>query len=343
MTEPAPIEAKILHRGAHYIARYLDCDDSPDIIVSFEYWKPEPTLDGEFSGEGFFRNRRMNAIGVMAATNDWFQHDEILVVIAAIKAATPGRRLIGYGGSMGGFAAINFADWLGLDHLVAVIPQFSIDRRRAPYEIRWRDEAAVIDFRHDRVDQVLCLRQGWIVYDPWCVDGQHVRDIQRTHALAELKVYFGGHAQFLMLQQANLFTQMLLDMLDGSFDRVAFVRAWRVARRDSAAFWLNLGGILLWRGQIGRGQIGRGQIGRGQIAAARRCLAQARMRPHPEPQGFVDLAGAIDAAAAQFGARAAAAETAFPPPAPAAAAVSDVARRPVWRRLAARVRRMILP
>lgn len=328
MTDPAPIEAKILHHGAQYIVRYLDCDDTPEIIVSFEYWKPAPTLDGEFSGEGFFRHRRMNAIGVMAATNDWFQRDEILAVIAAIKAATPGRRLIGYGGSMGGFAAINFADLLGLDHLVAVIPQFSVDAARAPYETRWREEAAVIDFRHDRIDQVPCLHNGWIVYDPWCVDGQHVRDIQRTHALAELPVYFGGHAQFLMLQQANLFTQMLLDMLDDSFDRVAFVRAWRVARRGSAAFWLNLGGILAWRGQI---------------AGAQRCLAQARNLPHPEPQGFGDLQGAIDAAAALFGARAEPAVAAIPPPAPAAAAVSDVARRPVWRRLAARVRRIILP
>lgn len=268
----------ILHRGPRYIARYLRCTDDPWVCVSFEYWKPAPTLDGEFSGEGFFRHRGLNAIGIMAATNDWYQDDEILAVLAAIRAATPGFRRIGYGGSMGGFATINFAAELELASLIAVIPQFSIDAAKAPYEPRWRDEAARIaaspnGFAHDAIAAAPPMTAGWMVFDPWCVDGLHARDINRRHAIGELRIPFGGHAQMLMLQQANVYTDMFTDMLAERFDPAAFRRTWRAARRTSAAFWLGLAKTLLARGECG---------------AALRCIAEARRLPHPEP-AWIDL------------------------------------------------------
>jgi hypothetical protein len=278
---PAPGEAptlRILHRGPRYIARYLQCNADPWVVICFEYWKPDPTLDGEFSGEGFFRHRGLNAIGIMAAENDWFQDDEILDVVAAIRAATPGFRRIGYGGSMGGFAAINFAHDLDLASLVAVIPQFSIDAAKAPYETRWRGEAARLAFRHDKIGLIPPVTQGWMVFDPWCLDGLHARDIQRRHVLGEVAVPFGGHAQMLMLQQADVYTDMFTDMLEERFDPTAFRRRWRVARRMSAAFWLGLAQALLAR-QTG---------GERNREVALRALAEARRLPHPEP-AWIDL------------------------------------------------------
>ena len=261
-------ETRVLHRGAHYAVRFVHANDRPWAVVCFEYWKPQPTLDGEFSGEGFFRHRGLNAFGVMAAENDWFQRDEIIEALAAIRRAAPGWRLIGYGGSMGGFAAINFAHDLGLASLVAVIPQYSIDAAKAPYEPRWREEAARIDFAHDKIDRIAPVRNGWAIFDPWCVDGLHVADIQRRHRLGELRVPFGGHAQMLMLQQANVYTDMFTDMLEERFDPVAFRLRWRQARRGSAAFWLGVAQALLKRGNA---------------QGALRAVAQARALPHPEP------------------------------------------------------------
>jgi hypothetical protein len=294
-------DVTIIHRGPHYCVRFLRCNDTPWAVVCFEYWKPGPTLDGEFSGEGFFRHRGLNAFGIMAAENDWFQDDEIREALAAIRARTAGWRLIGYGGSMGGFAAINFANDLGLASLAVVIPQFSIDAAKAPYETRWRGEAARIVFHHDKIDRVPALTNGWIVYDPWCVDGQHVADIQRFHALGEVRVHLGGHAQMLMLQQAEVYTKLLLDMLEETFDPAEFRRSWRAARRRSAAYWLGLAQALLRRGQA---------------AAAQRAIAAARALPHPEPW-------AIDALEAE------------------ALAKRPVPRLPLWRRLARKLRNMV--
>ncbi len=267
---------EILHRGPRYIARFLRCDDRPWACVSFEYWKPVPTLEGEFSGEGFFRHRRLNAIGVMAAENDWFQDDEILAVLAAIRGATAGYHLIGYGGSMGGFAAINFAGELGLAAVIAVIPQYSIDAAKAPYELRWREEASRLRFGHDRIESAAPVTKGWAIFDPWCVDGLHIRDIQRHHSLTEVRVPFGGHAVMGMLQQAGVYTDMFTDMLEERFDLAAWRRRWRGQRRTSAMFWLGFSAALLKRGNA---------------AAALRAARLARRLPHPEP-GWIDLAEA---------------------------------------------------
>jgi len=326
---------RVLHRGQHYAVRFWHATPDPWAVVSFEYWKPDPSLDGEFAAEGFFRHRGMNAFGIMAARNDWFQDDEILEVIAAINAVAAGWKLIGYGGSMGGFAAINFFHDLHLSSVVAVIPQFSIDAAKAPYETRWQDEAAAIAFRHDKIAAIAPVTQGWAIFDPWCVDGRHMADIQRVHSLFELRVPFGGHDIMGMLQQADVYTSMFTDMLEERFDPAAFRRRWRVARRRSARFWLGLSAALL---------------ARGNAAGALRAALQASALAPPEP-GWAVLAEA-DARAALgergtaralltglvenpvFGVMAAErlARWAEPPPA---------SPRPRWRRIAGRLRRML--
>jgi len=273
-------ELVILHRGPRYCVRLLRCGDAAAAVVCFEYWLAAPTLDGETSCENFFRHRGVNVIGILAAENDWFQHPEIDQALAAIRAATQGWDLAGYNGSMGGYAAINFADRLALSRLVAISPQYSIDAARAPYEHRWRSEAARIvatgGFGRDRIDQVPRLTSGWLIYDPWCVDGQHAASIQAHHGLAELRLYFSAHHLMAMLQQANLYSPMLLDMLAGRFDAAGFIRDWRRARHFSSIFLLGVAGALVRRGWMTR---------------ALRIVVAARALPHPDPSAM-DMAEA---------------------------------------------------
>ncbi len=262
----------ILHRGDRYAVRFLKCNDTPFAVVCFEYWLPKPSLDAEFAAERFFAHRGMNAVGVLAAENDWFQHDEIDAALARTRGAGPGHELVGYGGSMGGYASINFADTLRLRRVIAVCPQHSIDPARAPYETRWPAEAARIaacgGFRHDRIDQVTPPVEGWIIYDPAGVDRLHAAAIGKRHHLEEVPVRLARHQEMRVLQQADLFTPMLLDMIEGVFDGAAFARSLRTGRRRSAAFWLALSAALL---------------AHRRPQAALRAIGQARALPHPEP------------------------------------------------------------
>ena len=262
----------ILHKGERYAVRLRLSNDAPLAVVCFEYWLPQPSLDAEFAAERFFIHRGINAVGVLAAENDWFQHEEITAALLAIRTALPRHVLIGYGGSMGGYASINFADILGLHRVIAVCPQFSIDPARAPYETRWPAEAARIaatgGFLHDRIDRVTPPVEGWIVFDPAGVDSLHAAAIGQRHNLRHVPVRLARHQEMRLLQQADLFTPMLLDMISGTFDAVAFSRSLRTGRRRSAAFWLALSAALLAHRRPG---------------AALRAIRHARALPHPEP------------------------------------------------------------
>ncbi len=268
---PEPV-VHILHRGDRYAVRFLRCTEERFAVVCFEYWQPQPNLDRPFSAEGFFSHRKTNAVGILAAENDWFQNAEIESVLHAINTALAGYTLIGYGSSMGGYGVINFADRLGLQRVITVCPQYSIDPARAPYETRWPTEAARIaqdgGFRQDRIDQVRPPVTGWLIHDPASVDAEHAARIQRHHRLTNVPVRFAQHHEMRMLQQAEMFTPLLLDMIDGRFNPVDFARRLRIARRRSAVFWIGLSAALLRHRRPD---------------AARHAINQARALPHPEP------------------------------------------------------------
>jgi S-formylglutathione hydrolase FrmB len=74
----------------------------------------------------------------MTRTNDWFQYRDFDLVTKAVRALTrSAEHVLSYGSSMGGYGAIRFADAVGATQVLAFSPQYSIDRRVMPQEIRW--------------------------------------------------------------------------------------------------------------------------------------------------------------------------------------------------------------
>lgn len=220
-------------------------------IVIFDFWTERPSLDDEPPGERFFVQQGLNVIGVKTARNDWYQGNEMAEVCACVVAATPGQRRVGYGGSMGGYAAINFAQDLDLHDVIAICPQFSIDRVKAPFERRWRAEAGEIDFKLDRMDRRRSDRpaRGHLVFDPHTVDGLHAERILAHHDLVPVRIRHGGHDQMLLLQQCDMLSGMLLDMVHGRFRAADCLATLRQRRRGSAVFWLNLARTLARHGR----------------------------------------------------------------------------------------------
>jgi len=80
-------------------------------------------------GEALFRKHGIAAIGITARSPNWFPPAEMHAAAAAIRAllAEWGLPAIGYGHSMGGYAALKYARLLGLRTSLALSPQISID------------------------------------------------------------------------------------------------------------------------------------------------------------------------------------------------------------------------
>ena len=69
-----------------------------------------------------------NVIGVMPKQKSWFPASSMQPMYQAIKPILEQFELrIAYGGSMGGYAAIKYANLFGFHRVVSMVPQYSID------------------------------------------------------------------------------------------------------------------------------------------------------------------------------------------------------------------------
>ena len=96
------------------------------------------TLERTGFEERFFEQSRIDAIHVIARSNEWYQNDEILEICKAVAAITQNyERVYTYGSSMGGYAAIRFGKHVGARAAIALSPKFSVDKAVVPVEHRW--------------------------------------------------------------------------------------------------------------------------------------------------------------------------------------------------------------
>ena len=82
------------------------------------------SINAEKSLEKF----HFNVIGVMPKEKSWFPEASMRAMLAAIQDLIASFKIrVGYGGSMGGYAAIKYSNLLDLNRIVALVPQYSID------------------------------------------------------------------------------------------------------------------------------------------------------------------------------------------------------------------------
>lgn len=266
---PGRMDGGIIHDGTHYRVVHRRVGSDRLTVVHFESWLPHPRRDAPPSAEEFFARRGINFVGIKPARNDWYQQEEIHDAIAAVRAATPGMRRVGYGGSMGGYAVLNFADALELTSLLAVCPQISIDPAKVPFEHRWDREAAAITFRHDRITAAPPIAHGFLMFDPLTDDRRHAEAILDRHpALTPLPTWFTGHEQLRMMTQTGIAADVILGLLHGRLDRAGAIRALRRVRRESPIIWLGVAKQMLRRGALG---------------PALAAMERARAGPLPDP------------------------------------------------------------
>lgn len=235
--------------------------------------------DDPFFGEEFFNKNQVHAIGVRALKNDWYLGRDIDDALLAVRNATKGMRLVGYGASMGGYAAINFADDLNLATILAFAPQFSIHPLKTPFEDRFVVDWDGIDLTNDRLPSAARGCKALIVYDPNSIDAQHEKLIRATHPHFEtLKICFSDHHPLGILRETGLLRDLVLDVVHDRFNRPTLVRSLRQKRRGSFWLWLQLSQTLEHRGNI--------------VAALKAIQESKRIAGYPTTD--VDAAFALD-------------------------------------------------
>lgn len=201
----------------------------PVSIVTFEsrdknISATEPSPFGPGFGRGRFAPLGINEYLVKRNRNHWYQTDEMTKVAEIIRGRTSGTRVITYGSSMGGFAAINFASVLNADKFIALSPLHDISQGNEAGDQRW-SENAVLDFSHNLISAGECLNaQGYVFYGDEQRDAEHAKLLQRDTLATIVAMEYGGHPCSFFLNEAYGLKRLVSEVGAQTFDLDVFRR-----------------------------------------------------------------------------------------------------------------------
>lgn len=188
------------------------------VIVTFGSYTNDPSLDRPGFGEEFLARAGLDAIHVINRQNRWYQHperDEALAAIAAVVARSY-RRAITYGSSKGGYAALRYAVSCGADTAIALSPQFSVNPRVAPWEVRWQADVVRTQFNEPPCDPAATQ---YVFYDPRVtLDARHVDLIERAGPVIRIPIPYGGHPVGALLAETGVLQAAIRGIVAGDFD-----------------------------------------------------------------------------------------------------------------------------
>jgi hypothetical protein len=261
-------ELQLLHHQA----------ESPFTLVTFG---PRGTYaNGKgFWGEPIARKAGINTFGFMAKRANWYPEAAVTGAIAAIESLRGEAPLVTYGGSMGAYGAIKFADRLKANHVIAFTPQYSID----PKIVGDDDIFATnyVDHLHRGVliEPTDCTVPVYMFFDPFVKqDRRHRIALNRVlPQVVDLNVPFAGHSCVEVFSRADLITHLFALCRAGDADAIrAFIAK---TRRASGVRTQVLANMLIRR--------------RPEIALAIVAKHGATFRPAARTQSYFQIATAL--------------------------------------------------
>ena len=178
-----------------------------------------------------------NVIGIMPKQKSWFPESSMRQMFAEIEdLIAPFKTRIGYGGSMGGYAAIKYSNLLDLKRVVALVPQYSInpdDVEDPRYNMFFHTELNAN--MQIQPQDVSAEREYIVVYDPYCPEdrAQYVKLEQVLPHIHTLNLPFTGHDAIAVLASSEL----LHDFLLHDFDATYFYQKIRQVKKNSKFYY----------------------------------------------------------------------------------------------------------
>ncbi len=181
-----------------------------------------------------------NVIGVMPKQKSWFPQASMIELAKAISPILKGfKNIVGYGGSMGGYAAIKYSNLLNMNRVIAFVPQYSID----PEHVEDRRYAEFFDSVANKDMQIQpqdvdSAREYVIVYDPYfSIDREHYLKIKELlPSLHTIHLPFTGHEALSVLASSSL----LHDFIEHDFDEIYFYQQVRKVKKQSKFYFRNV-------------------------------------------------------------------------------------------------------
>ena len=197
-------------RLEHNALRYLPGNRT--LVVSFSPAKglARPTEAASLIwGEGFLSARGVSILGVDSFEDDWYRAASLHHVLEQLGASgffAQHERVIFYGGSMGGFAAMTFAPLAPGCTVLAHNPQSTLIPVKTPWETRF-NVGRKHDWQgkfNDAANGVRAAQTVYVTYDPYCMEDRLHVDRLPLDNLVKLPVPYVGHQMPVWLQKMGV-------------------------------------------------------------------------------------------------------------------------------------------
>lgn len=185
--------------GAYVIEGHIFSTDR--LVVAFEHaqmGRGQNDFFREGWGARMFRKEQRSYLCIKAKTMDWYQGDGLSETFAELRdSGFLGQfdARMTYGGSMGAFGALVFARQLQADTVLAVSPQTTLNKHKAPWEWRFKEARAQswTGPNSDAVGQTEAARRVICVYDRRMLnERRHVERLDLSNVI-HINTPFMGH------------------------------------------------------------------------------------------------------------------------------------------------------
>lgn len=196
-----------------------------------------------------------NVLGIMPKLKSWFPQVSMQNMMEHVQPILDHfDTIVGYGGSMGGYAAIKYSKLLQMSRVISFVPQFSID----PQDVEDRRYADFFDVtlnRDMRIDasDLKANAEYIIVYDPYYKeDREHYLKIRKLISnVNTLKLPFTGHEALSVLASSSL----LNDFIRHPYDQGYFYQQMRSVKKNSKFYYRTVISNLMSRHSAALGRI----------------------------------------------------------------------------------------
>lgn len=250
------MDKQIIFEDDHIRAIYLQ-GDSDTLVLSFgDLISRAKGLS--INAEKSLMKYNYAVVGIMPKQKSWFPASSMAALLEHLDPILKQfKNIVGYGGSMGGYAAIKYAKALKMNRVVAMVPQYSID----PLEVEdkrytdFYDAELNADMRIQAQD-IVADCEYIIVYDPYFEnDKEHYLKIKPLiPQLHTLHLPYTGHDAIAVLANSAL----LHDFIEREYDQTYFYKQIREVKKNSKFYYRSVIAHLLGTHNEALGKILKG-------------------------------------------------------------------------------------
>jgi pimeloyl-ACP methyl ester carboxylesterase len=241
--------SKVVIYDSQYMRVIRNASSGSHLYVTFNEMELSVSRmkNNEFWGYPLFHSMDVPAIGFVSTGKHWYPEHvtrDAIEIVRQIIAERGYSRVITYGHSMGGYAALRYGAALGADVAIAFCPQYSI----APSDVGEWDRRYIQNYAlHGGEDMLLkgqhLPKQTYVAHDPnHRQDARHAAYIERLGSVSLITMPFTGHDSVRLLAQSGAAPSFLAALAQTTSSASLTARhIIRRHRRRTPLYWRSMG------------------------------------------------------------------------------------------------------